>query len=68
MLFTGWRREVVYRATVDPGTKTLCDVYYYTPDGKKLRSGREVAEYCKRFLKYSTINQSLNSFFSFLSG
>lgn len=41
----GWRREVVYRATVDPGTKTLCDVYYYTPDGKKLRSGREVSDY-----------------------
>ncbi len=43
----GWRREVVYRATVDPGTKTLCDVYYYTPDGKKLRSGREVSDFCK---------------------
>jgi hypothetical protein len=43
----GWKREVVYRATVDPGTKTLCDVYYYTPDGKKLRSGREVGDYCK---------------------
>ena len=49
MLFgtLGWRREVVYRATVDPGTKTLCDVYYYAPDGKKLRSGREVSEYRK---------------------
>lgn len=38
---------MVYRATVDPGTKTLCDVYYYTPDNKKLRSGREVSEYRK---------------------
>lgn len=37
----------MYRATVDPGTKTLCDVYYYTPDGKKLRSGREVSDYRK---------------------
>lgn len=41
---------MVYRATVDPGTKTLCDVYYYAPDGKKLRSGREVSEYCKFFI------------------
>ena len=45
--FAGWRREVVYRATVDPGTKTLCDIYYYAPDGKKLRSGREVAMHRK---------------------
>lgn len=44
----GWRREVVYRATVDPGTKTLCDVYYYSPDGKKLRSGREVAMHLEK--------------------
>ena len=44
----GWRREVVYRATVQPGAKTLCDVYYYTPDGKKLRSGREVADYLRK--------------------
>lgn len=38
---------MVYRAVVDPGGKTLCDVYYYAPDGKKLRSGREVADYRK---------------------
>merc|ERR1712071_30723 len=44
----GWRREVVYRATVDPGTKTLCDIYYYAPDGKKLRSGREVAMHLEK--------------------
>ena len=37
---------MVYRATVDPGNaRTLCDVYYYAPDGKKLRSGREVSDY-----------------------
>ena len=47
LLSAGWRREVVFRAIVDPGTKTMCDVYYYTPDNKKLRSGREVAEYCE---------------------
>lgn len=41
----------MYRATVDPGNKTLCDVYYYAPDGKKLRSGREVAEHCEYFYR-----------------
>ena len=44
----GWKREVVYRATVQPGSKTTCDVYYYTPDGRKLRSGREVSDYLHR--------------------
>lgn len=44
--FKGWKRELVFRATVDPQTKTLCDVYYFTPDGKKLRSGRELSDYC----------------------
>lgn len=51
----GWRREVVYRATVDPGTKTLCDVYYYAPDGKKLRSGREVSEYLDKTVSPYTV-------------
>jgi len=60
----GWRREVVYRATVDPGTKTLCDVYYYTPDGKKLRSGREVSDYCKA--TYNNVYNHLCLTYSFL--
>ena len=64
----GWRREVVYRATVDPGTKTLCDVYYYAPDGKKLRSGREVAMHRKyhklSYVKSAKIAYLLFPFFS----
>jgi len=52
----GWRREVVYRATVDPGTKTLCDVYYYAPDGKKLRSGREVAMHLQKVNSHLSID------------
>ena len=44
----GWKREIVYRAIVQPGSKTNCDVYYYAPDGKKLRSGREVSDYLGR--------------------
>ncbi|EEB14464.1 conserved hypothetical protein [Pediculus humanus corporis] len=41
----GWRRELVYRRN---GTKTgqRADVYYFHPNGKKLRSCREVSENC----------------------
>lgn len=53
VFYAGWRREVVYRATVDPGNaRTLCDVYYYAPDGKKLRSGREVSDYRKHLEQF----------------
>ncbi|KAG8226266.1 hypothetical protein J437_LFUL004823, partial [Ladona fulva] len=43
----GWKREVVFRSTVDGGAnnKRLADIYYYTPTGKKMRSSREIMEY-----------------------
>ncbi|XP_069355836.1 uncharacterized protein [Maniola hyperantus] len=43
----GWKRELVYRAaqsTADPPRRNA-DIYYYTPQGKKLRSTREVSEH-----------------------
>ncbi|KAM3955935.1 LOW QUALITY PROTEIN: uncharacterized protein ACR2FA_010099 [Aphomia sociella] len=40
----GWRRELVYRAALDTHSRRNADIYYYTPQGKKLRSTREVAE------------------------
>ncbi|GBP53756.1 Bromodomain adjacent to zinc finger domain protein 2B [Eumeta japonica] len=40
----GWRRELVYRATLDHHSRRNADIYYYTPAGKKLRSTREIAE------------------------
>lgn len=43
----GWKRELVYRATLDSNMKRNGDVYYYTPSGKKVRSMREVAENLK---------------------
>lgn len=43
----GWKRELVYRATLDTNMKRNGDVYYYTPGGKKVRSMREVAENLK---------------------
>ncbi|KAI9554373.1 hypothetical protein GHT06_019645 [Daphnia sinensis] len=44
----GWKREVVYRAIVGNERRNMCDIYYFAPDGKKLRSGREVADYLKQ--------------------
>ncbi|VVC91342.1 unnamed protein product [Leptidea sinapis] len=41
----GWKRELVYRAALDPHSRRNADIYYYTPSGKKLRSSREVAEH-----------------------
>ncbi|XP_045030104.1 uncharacterized protein LOC116922522 isoform X4 [Daphnia magna] len=41
----GWKREVVYRAIVGNERRNMCDIYYFTPDGKKLRSGRELSNY-----------------------
>ncbi|XP_045762243.1 mediator of DNA damage checkpoint protein 1-like isoform X3 [Maniola jurtina] len=43
----GWKRELVYRAaqaSTDPPRRNA-DIYYYTPQGKKLRSTREVSEH-----------------------
>ncbi|RZF47473.1 hypothetical protein LSTR_LSTR007400 [Laodelphax striatellus] len=39
----GWRRELVFRATVQENQK-LGDVYYYTPNGFRLRSMVELAQ------------------------
>ncbi|KAK3884805.1 hypothetical protein Pcinc_010943 [Petrolisthes cinctipes] len=45
----GWRREIVYRAVVDPNkASTRSDIYYYTPTGKKLRSKVEIELYLKK--------------------
>lgn len=41
----GWKRELVYRAALDMNARRNADIYYYTPQGKKLRSTREVAEH-----------------------
>lgn len=44
----GWKREVVYRANLDNNQKrTIGDIYYWAPNGKKLRSMREIAENLK---------------------
>lgn len=43
----GWKRELVYRASLDNSQKRNGDVYYYTPSGKKVRSMREVSENLK---------------------
>lgn len=44
----GWKRELVYRATADNSTnKRNGDIYYYTPNGRKVRSMREVSENLK---------------------
>lgn len=42
----GWRRELVWRGTHEPN-KRMGDIYYYTPQGKKVRSMREVSENLK---------------------
>jgi hypothetical protein len=46
----GWKRELVYRNTSESTFKKMADIYYYTPTGKKVRSNREVLEYCKYVL------------------
>jgi hypothetical protein len=44
----GWKRELVYRAgTSENQARRMADIYYYTPEGKKVRSYREVIEFCK---------------------
>ena len=48
----GWKRELVYRAGSDPKQpKRNGEVYYYTPNGKKLRSMREIQENLKEPLQ-----------------
>lgn len=47
----GWRRELVYRAgSSENQTRRMADIYYYTPEGKKVRSYREVVEFCKYYI------------------
>ncbi|XP_073962644.1 uncharacterized protein isoform X2 [Choristoneura fumiferana] len=41
----GWKRELVFRAALDQHSRRNADIYYYTPQGKKLRSTREVSEH-----------------------
>lgn len=43
----GWRRELVWRATYEQTKQRIGDIYYYTPQGKKVRSMREVSENLK---------------------
>lgn len=38
---------MVYRGTISTSKRNTGDVYYYTPNGKKLRSMREIAENLK---------------------
>lgn len=40
----GWKRELVWRAISDERHKIAGDIYYYTPNGKKIRSLRELSE------------------------
>jgi hypothetical protein len=37
----------VYRNKSKSTIKKMADIYYYTPSGKKVRSKREMLEYCK---------------------
>nr|CAD7260040.1 unnamed protein product [Timema shepardi] len=41
----GWRRELVYRNAIDSSNRRNCDVYYYTPQGRKVRSSKEVLDH-----------------------
>lgn len=42
----GWKREMVFRGTnVENQGKRQADIYYYTPEGKKVRSYREVVKF-----------------------
>ncbi|XP_058128432.1 uncharacterized protein LOC131270476 isoform X2 [Anopheles coustani] len=39
----GWKRELVYRANMDGNSKDKGEVYYITPQGKKLRTRNDIA-------------------------
>lgn len=45
----GWKRELVYRGTGPKGQegKRTGDIYYYTPEGKKVRSRIEILEHLR---------------------
>lgn len=44
----GWKRELVYRgAGSEANLKKMADIYYITPQGKKIRSYKEVSFHCK---------------------
>lgn len=44
----GWKRELVYRGTApSSGGKRQGDIYYYTPEGKKVRSRVEILEHLR---------------------
>lgn len=43
----GWRRELVYRSTLDKNMRKNSDVYYFTPSGKCLRSMKMVKQNLK---------------------
>jgi len=53
--YTGWKRELVIRSATDSSGRKTGDIYYYTPTGKKCRSGREVQEQRKSHLEASKI-------------
>ena len=63
----GWKREIVHR-NILTNSNQQSDVYYKTPDGKKMRSIPMIAQYCecldnlikKEFLK---INLNIFNFF-----
>ncbi|XP_050093649.1 uncharacterized protein LOC126576427 isoform X1 [Anopheles aquasalis] len=38
----GWKRELVYRANMDGNSKDKGEVYYITPQGKKLRTRNDI--------------------------
>lgn len=44
----GWTREVVNRV-ITKNRNLNCDIYYFTPSGKKIRSLTEIRANCKSF-------------------
>ena len=51
----GWKRELVYRAGGSENqARRMADIYYYTPEGKKVRSYREVIEF-REYIRFDLI-------------
>ncbi|XP_005107503.1 uncharacterized protein LOC101864548 [Aplysia californica] len=44
----GWKRELVYRNATDSGGNRMCDVYYFPPKGRKLRSMVEIGTFLSK--------------------
>lgn len=45
---SGWKRELVHRgAGSEANLKKVADIYYITPQGKKIRSYKEISGHCK---------------------